>query len=272
MTRPRSILAFKQLFFCRCCLGGAAGADLGRAGRAVRGEPGRARAILGAGAAACGHRALQSRRLVSSQHARASRIGKWMAVAAAAVSALLLLFEMLALLQPGGQALPFKLLALVASALTVAAALPLLPTTMRRHGSAKTCSKRRKRREARVARHALGAVLVPGIAGAQALSCAVPRQRRSPAPDLPSKTSRFVACRSAATRSRSRGARNICRTNAPKPAGALPVRRRQSLRFRAARSVAPTAWARTRRDIAAPPGCCRARSSVARCARRHRSS
>ena len=56
---------------------------------------------------------------------RANRAGKWLAAGAAAISGVLLLFEVFALLQPGGAALPFKLLALVASALTVAAAVPL---------------------------------------------------------------------------------------------------------------------------------------------------
>lgn len=56
---------------------------------------------------------------------RANLAGKWLAVGAAAVSGVLVLFEVFALAQPGGAAVPFKLLALVASALTVAAAVPL---------------------------------------------------------------------------------------------------------------------------------------------------
>lgn len=56
---------------------------------------------------------------------RASATGKWLAVIAAAVSGLLVLVELMALIQPGGPALSYKLVALVASALTVASVVPL---------------------------------------------------------------------------------------------------------------------------------------------------
>lgn len=56
---------------------------------------------------------------------RGSVAGKWLAIAAAAVSAVLLVVEVIALVRPGGATMPFKLLALVTSALTVASVFPL---------------------------------------------------------------------------------------------------------------------------------------------------
>ena len=56
---------------------------------------------------------------------RASVAGKWLAGAAAAISGVLLVVEVIALVRPGGGAMSFKLLALVTSVLTIAAAVPL---------------------------------------------------------------------------------------------------------------------------------------------------
>ena len=56
---------------------------------------------------------------------RASVAGKWLAVAAAAISGVLLVVEVIALVRPGGGAMSFKLLALATSVLTIAAAVPL---------------------------------------------------------------------------------------------------------------------------------------------------
>jgi hypothetical protein len=125
VTRPRSILAFERLFLLALLLwavrqGLTWDAQMAQfeATPAGRGRSWMLAVLLVATAAYN----LLAWYLAAR---RASVAGKWLAVAAAAVSALLLLFEALALLQPGGAALSFKLLALAASGLTVAAAVPL---------------------------------------------------------------------------------------------------------------------------------------------------
>lgn len=125
MIRPRSILAFERLFLLALLLWAARQAlTLNAQVAQLEANPaGRGQAwVLGL---LLGLTALYNLAAWFLPARKASRVGKWMAVAAAAVSGLLLLFEVLALFQPGGPALPFKLMALVASALTVAAAVPL---------------------------------------------------------------------------------------------------------------------------------------------------
>lgn len=125
MTRPRSILAFERLFLLALLLWAVRqaltfGAQVAQFEANPAGQ-GRswilATLLIGT--------AIVNLLIWYLAARRANIAGKWLAVAAAAVSAVLLLFEVFALLQPGGAALPFKLLALVASALTVAAAVPL---------------------------------------------------------------------------------------------------------------------------------------------------
>ena len=125
MNRPRSILAFERLFLLSLLLWALRQALTWNAQVAqFEANPaGQGRAwIL---AVLLGATALVNLGIWYLAARRASRIGKWLAVAAAVVSGVLVLFEVMALLQPGGTAMPFKLLALVASVLTVAAAVPL---------------------------------------------------------------------------------------------------------------------------------------------------
>lgn len=125
MTRPRSILAFERLFLLALLLWAVRQAlTWGAQVRQFEANPaGQGRSwVLALLLVATALYNLLAWYLAAR---RANRIGKWLAVAAAGVSGILLLFELLALAQPGGAALPFKLLALVASGLTVAASVPL---------------------------------------------------------------------------------------------------------------------------------------------------
>ncbi|KQT32479.1 hypothetical protein ASG29_11930 [Sphingomonas sp. Leaf412] len=125
IARPRSILAFERLFLLALLLW-AVRQVLTWSAQAAQFEAnpaGRGQAWVLAAFLLCVAAANVAIWYLAAR--RASRVGKWLAVAAAAVSGVLLVVEVLQLLQPGGPALPFKLLALVASALTAAAAVPL---------------------------------------------------------------------------------------------------------------------------------------------------